>query len=43
MLTKRYLASTKNLSAIMQKIVDGTAPKTFNTEHLRGLGFKSSK
>jgi hypothetical protein len=42
MLIKRYLPSTKNLSAIMQKIVTGTAPAKFNVEHLKGLGFTSS-
>lgn len=42
MLTKRYLPSAKNLQAVLQKIVDGTAPKKFGTEHLKGLGFKSS-
>ena len=42
MLTKRYLPSAKNLQAVLQKIVDGTAPKKFTAEHLRGLGFKSS-
>jgi hypothetical protein len=42
MLTKRYLPSAKNLQAVLQKIIDGTAPKKFNTEHLKGLGFKSS-
>jgi hypothetical protein len=41
-LTKRYLPSAKNLQAVFQKIVDGTAPKKFGTEHLKGLGFKSS-
>lgn len=42
MLTKRYLSSAKNLPAIMQKIVDGTAPKKFTIAHLKSLGFKSS-
>lgn len=42
MLTNRYMTSTKNLAAIMQKIVDGTAPPKFTVAHLRGIGFKSS-
>jgi hypothetical protein len=42
MLTGRYMTSTKNLSAIMQKIIDGTAPTKFTVAHLRGIGFKSS-
>lgn len=42
MLTTRYMQSTKNLPAIFQKIVDGTAPAKFTTAHLKSLGFKSS-
>ena len=42
MLTYRYLPSTKNLQAVLEKVIDGTAPKKFTAEHLRGLGFKSS-
>ena len=42
MLTRRYLPSLKNLQAVLEKIVDGTAPTKFTAEHLRGLGFKSS-
>lgn len=42
MITSRYMVSVKNLPAIMQKIVDGTAPANFNRDHLKGLGFKSS-
>lgn len=42
MLTNRYLPSTKNLSAIMGKIVEGTAPEKFTNEHLKGIGFSSS-
>ena len=42
MLTNRYLTSVKNLSAIMKKIVDGTAPEKFTTSHLKGIGFNSS-
>ena len=41
-LTARYMPSTKNLPAILNKIVEGTAPPSFNVEHLKGLGFKSS-
>jgi hypothetical protein len=42
MLTKRYLASAKNLPEIFQQIVKGTAPENFNIEHLKGIGFTSS-
>ena len=42
MLTSRYMTSIKNLSAIMKKIVEGTAPEKFTVAHLRGIGFKSS-
>jgi hypothetical protein len=42
MLTGRYMTSVKNLSAIMRKIVDGTAPSKFTVAHLKGIGFKSS-
>jgi len=42
MLTNRYMASLKNVSAIMSKIKDGTAPEKFSQAHLKGLGFKSS-
>jgi hypothetical protein len=42
MLTKRYLASVKNLPEIFAQIVKGTAPSTFNIEHLKGIGFTSS-
>lgn len=42
MLTKRYLASTKNLGPILDKIVEGLAPDKFNAEHLKALGFTSS-
>jgi hypothetical protein len=42
MLTKRYLVSTKNLNAILKKIVDGVAPAKFTTEHLKSIGFGSS-
>src|SRR5438874_984552 len=42
MLTKRYLASTKNLPDIFTQIVKGTAPDNFNIEHLKSIGFTSS-
>lgn len=42
MLTARYITSVKNLSAIFEKIVEGTAPKKFTTAHLKSIGFKSS-
>jgi len=42
MLTSRNLISTKNLPAIMEKIVQGTAPDKFTVAHLRAIGFKSS-
>lgn len=42
MLSKRYMSSTKNLSAIFKKIADGTAPSKFTVAHLKGIGFKSS-
>jgi len=42
MLTKRYMTSVKNLPKIMEKIVEGTAPKKFTIAHLKSLGFTSS-
>lgn len=42
MLTRRYLASAKNLSAIFDQIRQGTAPERFTTQHLKDLGFASS-
>lgn len=33
---------TKNLDAILSKIVEGTAPETFTVEHLKTIGFKAS-
>jgi hypothetical protein len=42
MLSKKYLNSIKNLPAIMKKIVEGTAPDKFTTEHLKKIGFPSS-
>ncbi|MGH7642554.1 MAG: DUF5343 domain-containing protein [Candidatus Dormibacteria bacterium] len=42
MLTQRYLASTKNVPALMAKIVDGVAPAKFTLDHLKSIGFGSS-
>lgn len=42
MLSSRYMVSTKNLPAIMQKIVEGAAPDKFTVAHLKGIGFTSS-
>lgn len=42
MLTKRYMASTKDVPAILDKIVDGTAPGKFSASHLKTIGFPSS-
>lgn len=42
MLARRYLTSVKNLPAMMQKIIEGTAPKKFTIAHLKSIGFKSS-
>jgi len=42
MLSKKYLNSVKNLPAIMKKIIEGTAPDKFTTEHLKKIGFASS-
>lgn len=42
MLTTRYMTSVKNLTAIFDKVVEGTAPKKFTTAHLKSIGFKSS-
>nr|WP_256374544.1 DUF5343 domain-containing protein [Lysobacter sp. cf310] len=36
------MTSVKNLPAIMQKIIDGTAPDKFTVAHLKSIGFKSS-
>ncbi|HTM44380.1 MAG TPA: DUF5343 domain-containing protein [Polyangiaceae bacterium] len=38
----RYMTSTKNLAAIMQRIVEGAAPPKFGSGHLKRMGFKSS-
>lgn len=42
MLSKRYLLSVKNLTVIMHKIIEGTAPEKFTNEHLKKIGFASS-
>lgn len=42
MLTKRYMMSVKNLPAILDKIVGGTAPPKFTTTHLKNIGLPSS-
>jgi Family of unknown function (DUF5343) len=42
MLTKRYMASVKNLHSIMNKIVTGTAPEKFTVNHLKSIGFAGS-
>ena len=42
MLTSRYMTSVKNVPAIFQKIIEGTAPDKFTLTHLKGIGFKSS-
>jgi hypothetical protein len=42
MLTSRYMTTVKNVPAIMQKLVEGTAPDKFTVAHLKGIGFKSS-
>jgi hypothetical protein len=42
MLTNRYLVSVKNLPAILEQLRKGTAPDTFNADHLKSLGFTSS-
>lgn len=42
MLTARYLPTTKNLDAILDKIIGGVAPEKFTVDHLKALGFNSS-
>ena len=42
MLTKRYMPGVKNLPAILDKIVSGTAPAKFTTAHMKNIGFPSS-
>ena len=42
MLQKKYLNGNKNQIAIMRKIIEGTAPEKFTSEHLKKLGFASS-
>lgn len=36
------MVSNKNLPAIFQKIIDGSAPDKFTMAHLKGIGFTSS-
>jgi hypothetical protein len=36
------MASTKNVPAILDKIIEGTAPGKFSTSHLKTIGFPSS-
>jgi hypothetical protein len=40
--TSRYLSSTKNVSAIFQKIREGIPPDKFNYDHLKAIGFGGS-
>lgn len=42
MLARRYLTSVKNLPAIMEAIIAGTAPERFTHAHLKAIGFRSS-
>ena len=42
MLSKKYLNSVRNVPAMMKKIIDGTAPDKFTTEHLKKIGFGAS-
>src|SRR5262249_41291427 len=42
MLTQRYMSGVKNVPAIMNKIVTGTAPDKFTVNHLKSIGFPSS-
>lgn len=42
LLTNRYMTSVKNLPAIFNKIIEGTAPDKFTVAHLKSIGFKSS-
>jgi Family of unknown function (DUF5343) len=42
MLTKRYMPSVKNLPAILDKIISGTAPAKFTAAHLKNIGLPSS-
>lgn len=39
MLTKRYMPGVKNLPAILDKVVSGTAPAKFTTAHMKNIGF----
>ncbi len=42
MLTKRYMASVRNVPAILDKLVGGTAPPKFSVSHLKNIGFAGS-
>ena len=42
MLTKRYMASTRNVGQILGKMIDGVAPPKFTVEHLKAIGNTSS-
>ena len=42
MLSRKYMSSTKNLKAMLDKIIEGTAPTKFTVQHLRDIGFTSS-
>jgi len=41
-LMRQYMASVKNIPAILKAIRDGQAPERFTTRHLASLGFKSA-
>lgn len=40
--TSRYMSSTKNVEAILNKITEGVAPPKFTVDHLKSIGFTSS-
>lgn len=40
-LMRQYMASVKNIPAILKAIREGQAPERFTTRHLASLGFKS--
>ena len=42
MLTKRYMASTRNVGEILGKMIDGIAPPKFTVDHLKAIGNTSS-
>lgn len=41
-LTSRYMSGVRNVPAIMDAIVRGTAPTKFTQQHLKDIGFSSS-